>query len=155
MTNSPIYAAERQEKTCLLLVLHYIDPLCAHESTSTRSSLPVHRFIISAVFLSSKARYDVFCTPTTRGSVASLPPSSSVSSVPPSPPSTGTSPAPARSSSSATSRTRAACYTSSAHPPSTPPLLPPQRPTSAPMTALLLALQGIHRGANPAPRPTK
>ncbi|KAH9069821.1 cyclin-domain-containing protein [Lactarius deliciosus] len=50
------------EKTCLLLVLHYIDQICAREPTFTISSLTVHRFIISAVSLSSKSHCDAFCT---------------------------------------------------------------------------------------------
>jgi hypothetical protein len=54
--------AERQQKTCLLLVLHYIDQICAREPTFTISSLTVHRFIISAVSLSSKSHCDAFCT---------------------------------------------------------------------------------------------
>lgn len=50
------------EKTCLLLILHYIDQICAREPTFTISSLTVHRFIISAVSLSSKSHCDSFCT---------------------------------------------------------------------------------------------
>jgi len=50
------------EKTCLLLILHYIDQICAREPTFTISSLTVHRFIISAVSLSSKSHCDAFCT---------------------------------------------------------------------------------------------
>jgi len=50
------------EKTCLLLILHYIDQICAREPTFTISSLTVHRFIISAVSLSSKSQCDAFCT---------------------------------------------------------------------------------------------
>ncbi|KAN0138346.1 Cyclin domain containing protein [Lactarius tabidus] len=55
-------ASERPQKTCLLLVLHYIDQICAREPTFTISSLTVHRFIISAVSLSSKSHCDAFCT---------------------------------------------------------------------------------------------
>ncbi|KAH9983606.1 cyclin-domain-containing protein, partial [Russula compacta] len=50
------------EKTCLLLILHYIDQICAREPTFTICSLTVHRFIISAVSLSSKSHCDAFCT---------------------------------------------------------------------------------------------
>ncbi|KAI0250184.1 cyclin-domain-containing protein [Lactifluus subvellereus] len=50
------------EKTCLLLILHYIDQICAREPTFTISSLTVHRFIIAAVSLSSKSHCDAFCT---------------------------------------------------------------------------------------------
>ncbi|KAI9511210.1 cyclin-domain-containing protein [Russula earlei] len=49
------------EKTCLLLILHYIDQICARE-TFTISSLTVHRFIITVVSLSSKSHCDAFCT---------------------------------------------------------------------------------------------
>jgi hypothetical protein len=51
-----------KQKTCLLLILHYIDQICAREPTFTISSLTVHRFIISAVSLSSKSHCDSFCT---------------------------------------------------------------------------------------------
>jgi Cyclin len=51
-----------QQKTCLLLILHYIDQICAREPTFTISSLTVHRFIITAVSLSSKSHCDAFCT---------------------------------------------------------------------------------------------
>lgn len=58
----PSLFPSRQQKTCLLLVLHYIDQICAREPTFTISSLTVHRFIISAVSLSSKSHCDAFCT---------------------------------------------------------------------------------------------
>jgi hypothetical protein len=51
-----------KQKTCLLLILHYIDQICAREPTFTISSLTVHRFIITAVSLSSKSHCDAFCT---------------------------------------------------------------------------------------------
>ena len=51
-----------KQKTCLLLILHYIDQICARDTNFTISSLTVHRFIISAVSLSSKSHCDSFCT---------------------------------------------------------------------------------------------
>jgi len=63
------------EKTCLLLVLHYIDQICAREPTFTISSLTVHRFIISAVSLSSKSHCDAFCTNAHYARVGGLAPS--------------------------------------------------------------------------------
>jgi len=62
------------EKTCLLLILHYIDQICAREPTFTISSLTVHRFIISAVSLSSKSHCDAFCTNTHYARVGGLAP---------------------------------------------------------------------------------
>ena len=64
-----------QQKTCLLLILHYIDQICAREPTFTISSLTVHRFIITAVSLSSKSRCDAFCTNAHYAQTSSLAPS--------------------------------------------------------------------------------
>ncbi|KAI0301081.1 cyclin-domain-containing protein, partial [Multifurca ochricompacta] len=63
------------EKTCLLLTLHYIDQICAREPTFTISSLTVHRFIITAVSLSSKSHCDAFCTNPHYARVGGLAPS--------------------------------------------------------------------------------
>ena len=68
------YFAERHQKTCLLLFLHYIDLICAREPTFTISSLTVHRFIISAGSLSSKSHCDAFCTNAHYARVGDLPP---------------------------------------------------------------------------------
>ncbi|KAH9971070.1 cyclin-domain-containing protein [Lactifluus volemus] len=63
------------ERTCLLLILHYIDQICAREPTFTISSLTVHRFIITAVSLSSKSHCDAFCTNSHYARVGGLAPS--------------------------------------------------------------------------------
>jgi hypothetical protein len=55
--------------------LHYIDQICAREPTFTISSLTVHRFIISAVSLSSKSHCDAFCTNAHYARVGGLAPS--------------------------------------------------------------------------------
>lgn len=51
-----------EKRTCLLITLHYIDQICARLPHFTLSSLTCHRFIISAVVVSSKALCDSFCT---------------------------------------------------------------------------------------------
>jgi Cyclin len=63
------------QKTCLLLILHYIDQICAREPTFTICSLTVHRFIIAAVSLSSKSHCDAFCTNAHYARVGGLAPS--------------------------------------------------------------------------------
>jgi len=63
------------QKTCLLLILHYIDQICAREPTFTICSLTVHRFIIAAVSLSSKSHCDAFCTNAHYSRVGGLAPS--------------------------------------------------------------------------------
>ncbi|KAJ7072543.1 cyclin-domain-containing protein [Mycena amicta] len=50
------------EKSCLLLTLHYIDQICARMPRFTLSTLTCHRFIISAITVSSKGLCDTFCT---------------------------------------------------------------------------------------------
>ncbi|KAI0267022.1 cyclin-domain-containing protein [Gloeopeniophorella convolvens] len=50
------------EKTCLLIILHYIDQICARTPSFTISSLTAHRFIIAAAALASKTLCDAFCT---------------------------------------------------------------------------------------------
>ncbi|ORZ25716.1 cyclin-domain-containing protein [Absidia repens] len=50
------------EKSCLLIILIYIDRVCERHSHFTISSLTVHRFLITAVTLSSKALSDSYCT---------------------------------------------------------------------------------------------
>ncbi|THH15629.1 hypothetical protein EW146_g4875 [Bondarzewia mesenterica] len=52
------------EKTCLLIVMHYIDQICARMPVFTISSLTCHRFVITAVALASKTLCDAFCTNT-------------------------------------------------------------------------------------------
>ncbi|KAM0751050.1 cyclin-domain-containing protein [Meredithblackwellia eburnea MCA 4105] len=50
------------ESVCLLILLHYVDKVCARMPTFTISSLTVHRFIIAAISVGSKALSDSFCT---------------------------------------------------------------------------------------------
>ncbi|KAG9302328.1 hypothetical protein G9A89_008820 [Geosiphon pyriformis] len=50
------------ERVCLLIILIYIDRVCERHRTFTISSLTVHRFIIAAVTVSSKALCDSYCT---------------------------------------------------------------------------------------------
>ncbi|KAG8927844.1 hypothetical protein FRC02_007708 [Tulasnella sp. 418] len=50
------------ERSCLLITLHYIDQICTRLPKFTITSLTVHRFLIAAVTVSSKALCDVFCT---------------------------------------------------------------------------------------------
>lgn len=49
------------EKSCLLLILLYIDRICAHRPTFMLSSLTCHRFIITSIAASSKGLCDTFC----------------------------------------------------------------------------------------------
>ncbi|TFK25523.1 cyclin-domain-containing protein [Coprinopsis marcescibilis] len=48
------------EKSCLLLILVYIDRVCARWPLFTLSSLTAHRFIIAAITVSSKGLCDTF-----------------------------------------------------------------------------------------------
>lgn len=50
------------EKSVLLLILIYIDRICSYHPSFTISSLTVHRFIITAVTVGSKAVCDSYCT---------------------------------------------------------------------------------------------
>ncbi|OAD75910.1 cyclin, partial [Phycomyces blakesleeanus NRRL 1555(-)] len=50
------------EKSCLLILLIYIDRICESHPHFTISSLTVHRFLITAVTVSSKALCDSYCT---------------------------------------------------------------------------------------------
>ncbi|CAO3632017.1 unnamed protein product [Cunninghamella echinulata] len=50
------------EKSCLLIILIYIDRVCERHPQFTISSLTVHRFLITAVTVSSKALSDSYCT---------------------------------------------------------------------------------------------
>jgi len=50
------------EKSCLLLILHYIDQICTRMPLFTLSSLTSHRFIIAAITVASKGLCDTFCT---------------------------------------------------------------------------------------------
>ncbi|GJN92723.1 hypothetical protein Rhopal_005759-T1 [Rhodotorula paludigena] len=50
------------EACCLLILLPYVDKVCARLSSFTISSLTVHRFLIAAVSVGSKALSDAFCT---------------------------------------------------------------------------------------------
>ncbi|KDE06868.1 hypothetical protein MVLG_02903 [Microbotryum lychnidis-dioicae p1A1 Lamole] len=50
------------EPCCLLILLPYVDKVCARMTTFTISSLTVHRFIIAGVSVGSKALSDSFCT---------------------------------------------------------------------------------------------
>ncbi|CAG8470705.1 15129_t:CDS:1 [Dentiscutata heterogama] len=51
------------ERSCLLILLLYIDRVCENNAF-TITSLTVHRFIIAAVTVSSKALCDSYCTNT-------------------------------------------------------------------------------------------
>lgn len=50
------------EKTCLLILLVYIDRACENNRSFTVSSLTVHRFIITSICVSSKAISDSYCS---------------------------------------------------------------------------------------------
>ncbi|EIE82106.1 hypothetical protein RO3G_06811 [Rhizopus delemar RA 99-880] len=50
------------EKSCLLILLIYIDRICESHPHFTVSSLTVHRFLITAVTVSSKSLCDSYCT---------------------------------------------------------------------------------------------
>lgn len=50
------------EPCCLLILLSYVDKVCARLSDFTISSLTVHRFVIAGVSVGSKALSDAFCT---------------------------------------------------------------------------------------------
>ncbi|GAA5986573.1 hypothetical protein JCM11641_003679 [Rhodosporidiobolus odoratus] len=50
------------EPCCLLILLPYVDKVCAKMTDFTISSLTVHRFIIAAISVGSKALSDAFCT---------------------------------------------------------------------------------------------
>ncbi|KAI9010998.1 cyclin-domain-containing protein [Phycomyces nitens] len=50
------------EKSCLLILLIYIDRICESHPHFTISSLTVHRFLITAITVSSKALCDSYCT---------------------------------------------------------------------------------------------
>ncbi|GAA5977416.1 hypothetical protein JCM10908_004973 [Rhodotorula pacifica] len=50
------------EPCCLLILLPYVDKACARITSFTISSLTVHRFIIAAISVGSKALSDAFCT---------------------------------------------------------------------------------------------
>ena len=128
------------------------------------SSLTVHRFIITAVSLSSKSHCDAFCTNVHYVRVGGLSPAELTCLECAFSLSWTSESAPARSSKftmSTSSCIPAACPTSS-HLLLTPPLLPPPlllsqlmpvQPTT--VTHPLLALLGVHRGAIPASCLTK
>ncbi|KAJ3202250.1 hypothetical protein HDU67_000682 [Dinochytrium kinnereticum] len=50
----------RLDKSCLLAILIYMDRVCTAQTRFTVSSLTVHRFLITAVTVASKAHLDVF-----------------------------------------------------------------------------------------------
>lgn len=50
------------EKSCLIIILLYIDRVCENLATFTVSSLTVHRFLITSVTVGSKALCDSYCT---------------------------------------------------------------------------------------------
>jgi hypothetical protein len=75
MLRTQLKTCRTTQKTCLLLILHYIDQICAREPTFTICSLTVHRFIIAAVSLSSKSHCDAFCTNAHYARVGGLAPS--------------------------------------------------------------------------------
>ncbi|KAF9435785.1 hypothetical protein BGZ76_005540 [Entomortierella beljakovae] len=49
------------ERSCLLVVLIYIDRVCEKVRTFTISSLTVHRFIITSITIAAKAVCDSYC----------------------------------------------------------------------------------------------
>ncbi|KAJ8077012.1 Pho80p cyclin [Marasmius tenuissimus] len=49
------------EKSCLLITLYYVDQICSRVPLFTLSSLTCHRFVITAITVSSKGLCDVFC----------------------------------------------------------------------------------------------
>ena len=50
------------QKSCLLVVLCYIDRICARKPLFTLSSLTCHRFVITSIAVASKGLCDLFCT---------------------------------------------------------------------------------------------
>ncbi|KAJ2767776.1 Pho80p cyclin [Coemansia nantahalensis] len=50
------------EPACLLIMLIYVDRICARNPTFTISSLTVHRFIITAATIACKVLCDAYCT---------------------------------------------------------------------------------------------
>ncbi|CAG8456501.1 9120_t:CDS:2 [Diversispora eburnea] len=61
------------EKPCLLILLIYIDRVCERNRTFTITSLTVHRFLIAAVTVSSKALCDSYCTNSHYARVGGIP----------------------------------------------------------------------------------
>lgn len=64
-----------RKKSCLLLVLHYVDQICARMPLFTLSSLTCHRFIIASITVCSKGLCDTFCTNGLYARVGGIPPS--------------------------------------------------------------------------------
>lgn len=50
------------ERSCLLIVLYYIDQICSRMPLFILSSLTCHRFVITAITVASKGLCDTFCT---------------------------------------------------------------------------------------------
>ena len=61
------------QRSCLLITLHYIDQICARYPSFTLSSLTCHRFVITAIAVSSKALCDAFCTNNLYAKVGGIP----------------------------------------------------------------------------------
>jgi len=61
------------EKSCLLLLLHYVDQICARMPHFTLSSLTCHRFIIASITVCSKGLCDTFCTNSLYARVGGIP----------------------------------------------------------------------------------
>ena len=61
------------QRSCLLITLHYIDQICARYPSFTLSSLTCHRFVITAIAVSSKALCDAFCTNSLYARVGGIP----------------------------------------------------------------------------------
>jgi hypothetical protein len=61
------------QRSCLLITLHYIDQICARFPSFTLSSLTCHRFVITAIAVSSKALCDAFCTNSLYARVGGIP----------------------------------------------------------------------------------
>lgn len=58
----PLSSYSSFKRSCLLITLYYIDQICARNSLFILSSLTCHRFIITAITVSSKGLCDTFCT---------------------------------------------------------------------------------------------
>ncbi|KAH9942334.1 cyclin-domain-containing protein [Epithele typhae] len=62
----------KAERVCLLITLHYIDQISVRMPAFVLSSLTCHRFVISAICVSSKCLCDVFCSNTVYAKVGGI-----------------------------------------------------------------------------------
>ncbi|RPD78275.1 cyclin-domain-containing protein [Lentinus tigrinus ALCF2SS1-7] len=63
----------KAERICLLITLHYIDQISARMPAFVFSSLTCHRFVISAICVSSKCLCDTFCSNSVYAKVGGIP----------------------------------------------------------------------------------